>query len=62
MWSLGCMLYALLFGHPPFEASKDGMETIAKGELRLSFSKRISRPAQDLIEQLIHKVHLCIYL
>ncbi|CAF0781193.1 unnamed protein product [Brachionus calyciflorus] len=54
VWSLGCILYTLLIGKPPFETSclKDTYAKIKKNEYTIPPNK-ISTPAKNLINHLL---------
>lgn len=53
-WSLGCIVYTLLVGRPPFETSnlKDTYERIQKNEYQIPMG--ISAPASKFIRALLH--------
>ncbi|XP_062612626.1 serine/threonine-protein kinase PLK1-like [Saccostrea cucullata] len=53
VWSLGCILYTLLVGKPPFETSclKDTYLKIKKNEYHIP--SRVSQPAKNLIAKLL---------
>lgn len=53
VWSLGCMLYTLLVGKPPFETTclKDTYSKIKKNEYRIP--SRITPAARNLIQSLL---------
>ncbi|XP_022240033.1 serine/threonine-protein kinase PLK1-like isoform X1 [Limulus polyphemus] len=52
-WSLGCIIYTLLVGKPPFETSslKDTYMRIKKNEYHIP--SRVSLPARNLIQKLL---------
>lgn len=53
VWSIGCILYTLLVGKPPFETSslKDTYSRIKRNEYRIPST--ISRDARNLIQKLL---------
>eukprot|EP01135_Chromosphaera_perkinsii_P009552 Nk52_evm2s1810 gene=Nk52_evmTU2s1810 len=53
VWSLGCILYTMLVGNPPFERKnvKDTLARVQKGEYSIPSS--VSPAAQDLIQHLL---------
>ncbi|KAL3841606.1 hypothetical protein ACJMK2_019723 [Sinanodonta woodiana] len=53
VWSLGCIVYTLLVGKPPFETSnlKDTYTRIKKNEYNIP--AKVSTPARKLIEKLL---------
>ncbi|KAF6778207.1 hypothetical protein AHF37_02230 [Paragonimus kellicotti] len=53
-WSLGCILYTLLVGSPPFETNKleETYARIKQNEYKIPY--RISAPASKLIRALLH--------
>lgn len=54
MWSLGCLLYFLFVGFPPFLGKSDYLVFINSTEAKFSFPEGILHPlAQDLISNLI---------
>ncbi|KAJ7392984.1 Serine/threonine-protein kinase plk4 [Desmophyllum pertusum] len=55
VWSLGCMLYTLLVGSPPFdtEAVKSTLNRVVLADYNLPCD--MSSPAKDLISQLLKK-------
>ncbi|TDH70633.1 hypothetical protein CCR75_005548 [Bremia lactucae] len=56
MWSLGCILYCLLLGKPPFEGRKvsETLENVANaGQTPLIFPHGFSFSASDLIQRLL---------
>ncbi|GFS93612.1 hypothetical protein NPIL_702271 [Nephila pilipes] len=62
-WSLGCILYALLVGKPPFDhkAYKDVLDNVLKKEVK--YPKHISFEAKELLDALLMKDHskrICI--
>jgi serine/threonine protein kinase len=58
MWALGCVLYTLLCGFPPFydESIKILTEKVAKGQYTFlsPWWDTISDEAKDLVENLLH--------
>jgi serine/threonine protein kinase len=59
MWSLGCILYCLLCGYPPF-FGEDNVETLAlvqKGIFNFDPEdwQDVSKSAKDLVKHLICK-------
>jgi len=63
MWSVGCILYFLLFGVPPFYSEKEDDEEnedeiykcVMKGEIRFPNNTSISDQAKDMILRLLEK-------
>nr|XP_020446522.1 serine/threonine-protein kinase PLK4 [Monopterus albus] len=55
VWSLGCMFYAFLMGHPPFDTDtvKHTLSKVVLGKYEMP--SHISLEAQDLIHQLLQK-------
>uniref|UniRef100_A0A668AXI2 Serine/threonine-protein kinase PLK4 n=1 Tax=Myripristis murdjan TaxID=586833 RepID=A0A668AXI2_9TELE len=55
VWSLGCMFYAFLTGHPPFDTDtvKHTLTKVVLGEYEMP--SHVSDEAQDLIHQLLQK-------
>uniref|UniRef100_A0A665WNZ8 Serine/threonine-protein kinase PLK4 n=1 Tax=Echeneis naucrates TaxID=173247 RepID=A0A665WNZ8_ECHNA len=55
VWSLGCMFYAFLMGHPPFDTDtvKHTLSKVVLGEYKMP--SHVSLEAQDLINQLLQK-------
>lgn len=56
MWSLGCIIYQLLFVRPPFEAANIGQtyKKIVKGEYAMPKSREnLSESCINFIEQLL---------
>ncbi|KAF8567477.1 hypothetical protein P879_03876 [Paragonimus westermani] len=53
-WSLGCILYTLLVGSPPFETNKleETYARIKQNEYKIPY--RVSAPASKLIRALLH--------
>eukprot|EP00731_Ephydatia_muelleri_P031279 Em0022g793a len=56
VWSLGCLLYTLLVGHPPFDTphARDTLQKVAHAD-QITIPSNISREAQDLIMGLMKK-------
>ena len=54
MWSIGCILYTLLVGKPPFETQtlKDTYHRIKRNEYHVPSG--LSQPAKSLIKALLH--------
>ncbi|XP_018016229.1 serine/threonine-protein kinase PLK1 [Hyalella azteca] len=54
IWSMGCILYTLLVGKPPFETQtlKDTYQRIKKNEYHVP--SRVSPSAKSLIQRLLH--------
>jgi len=63
MWSIGCILYFLLFGAPPFYSEKededecegDIIDSVRKCEVKFPENKPISEMAKDLIFRLLER-------
>jgi len=63
MWSLGCILYFLLFGIPPFYSEKETEEecedeivdAVMAGKVTFPQETKITPHAKDLIERLLDK-------
>lgn len=63
MWSVGCILYFLLYGVPPFYSVKEDedeqedeiFDSILEGSVKFPDNKAISDAAQDLILRLLEK-------
>ncbi|XP_068437229.1 serine/threonine-protein kinase PLK4 isoform X3 [Clinocottus analis] len=55
VWSLGCMFYAFLTGHPPFDTDtvKHTLSKVVLGEYEMP--SHVSREAQDLIHHLLQR-------
>ncbi|KAK3930879.1 Serine/threonine-protein kinase PLK4 [Frankliniella fusca] len=55
VWGLGCMLYTLLVGHPPFDtdAVKSTLTRVVMADYKMP--SHLSPEAQDLIDQLLKK-------
>ncbi|KAK5609756.1 Serine/threonine-protein kinase plk4 [Crenichthys baileyi] len=55
VWSLGCMFYAFLIGHPPFDTDtvKHTLSKVVLGEYEMP--SHVSLEAQDLIHQLLQR-------
>jgi polo-like kinase 1 len=55
VWSIGCIMYTLLFGRPPFETSNidSTYQRIRKNEYRMSSSVNVSEPARNLIRWML---------
>ena len=55
VWSLGCMLYTMLVGQPPFDtdAVKSTLDRVIKAKYDLP--PHLSPEAQDLIQRLLQK-------
>ncbi|KAI9990335.1 hypothetical protein PInf_021145 [Phytophthora infestans] len=62
VWSLGCILYCLLLGKPPFEGRKvsETLENVANaGQNPLQFPDGFSSSASDLIKRLLTSSSFC---
>eukprot|EP01114_Cavostelium_apophysatum_P004946 TRINITY_DN1542_c0_g2_i1.p1 TRINITY_DN1542_c0_g2~~TRINITY_DN1542_c0_g2_i1.p1 ORF type:complete len:339 (-),score=95.34 TRINITY_DN1542_c0_g2_i1:96-1112(-) len=63
MWSVGCILYFLLYGVPPFYSQKEDedenedeiMDRVLEGVVHFPESKGVSTTAKDLILRLLEK-------
>jgi len=63
MWSIGCILYFLLFGVPPFYSTKEDEEehddeifdAVIEGKISFPINRPISDMAKDLILRLLEK-------
>ena len=55
-WSLGVIIYEMLFGEPPFYHRNQAnmFEMILEGSLRFPSEKGVSAPAKDLIKKVNH--------
>jgi polo-like kinase 1 len=55
VWSIGCIMYTLLFGRPPFETSSidSTYRRIRNNEYHMSSSANVSEPARDLIRWML---------
>lgn len=55
LWSLGCLLYTLLIGRPPFQSSdlKETFRRVKKAQYTIPSLGNISLAAKDLIQRLI---------
>merc|ERR1719242_1955808 len=54
IWALGCMMFAMLVGTPPFE-TKSLSRTYAKiAANEYEIPSRLSQPAHDLISNMLH--------
>lgn len=53
LWSLGCLLFTLVVGRPPFESTdiRDTFSRVSRGDFRIP--EDVSPPAKDLINRLI---------
>jgi len=63
MWSIGCIMYFLLFGVPPFYSTKEDEEenddeifdAVLEGKITFPVNRPISDMAKDLILRLLEK-------
>jgi serine/threonine protein kinase len=63
LWSIGCIMYFLLFGEPPFYSNKEDeeecddeiVESVLQRDVRFPAGKNISDLAKDLIMHLLDK-------
>lgn len=55
VWSIGCIMYTLLFGRPPFETSSidSTYRRIRNNEYHMSSSANVTEPARDLIRWML---------
>jgi serine/threonine protein kinase len=55
MWSLGCILYFMLFGRPPFNSDNDDEleELVSEGKYSFPTSRPVSDDAKDLVSHLL---------
>lgn len=53
LWSLGCLLYSMIVGRPPFESTdiRDTFSRVSRGDFRIP--EDVSPDARDLISRLI---------
>lgn len=57
VWSIGCILYTLLIGKPPFETNniKTTYRKIKSNDYRIPSSANISEDARSLIRDMLHR-------
>ena len=54
LWSLGCILFACLTGHPPFDSPSIQDTLLKLKDMRLYLPKDLSAEASDLIQDLLN--------
>lgn len=55
MWSIGCLIYFMLFGRPPFEGCRSVlMDSISCGDYSFPPESNVSREAKQLVSCLLH--------
>lgn len=57
IWSVGCILYALVVGNLPFQDKNDDklIKKIIEGEIQYPKGIKLSPEVSDLIENMLHK-------